>query len=70
MKNSLYKESKSSLSSLIKQTIQVGAGLTVILLLTGRNPSPFVLGGTVVAGICFVAYSEEKRLTKSRNKGR
>lgn len=66
-KKSLYEVSKSNLSSLIKQTAQVGLGFAGVLLLTGGNPSPLILGGSVLSGIAFVAYSQEKRLTKDRN---
>lgn len=61
-KRSIYEESKSNLLSLIKQTAQIGLGFVGILLLTGRNPSPLILGGSVLGGIVFVAYSEGKRL--------
>ena len=63
----LYEQSKSSLFSLIKQTGQVGLGLIAILLLTKGNPSPLVLGGTVITGIGYVAYTEQKRLTKNHD---
>ena len=62
------KNSQSSLNSLISQTAQVGAGLGVILLITGGNPSPEILGLTTVVGVAFVAYTEKKRLTKEYNK--
>jgi len=65
-RKSLYEESKSSLSSLVKQMAQVGLGFAGVLLLTGGNPSPLILGSSVLGGIAFVAYSEEKRLTKDR----
>jgi hypothetical protein len=61
---SLYKEAEAGLNSLVKQTAQVGGGLLMMLLLTGGNPPVFTLGLSVVVGIAFVAWSEEKRLTK------
>src|SRR6476469_3139895 len=61
---SLYKEAEDGLNSLVKQTAQVGGGLLMMLLLTGGNPPVFTLGLSVVVGIAFVAWSEEKRLTK------
>lgn len=64
----LYEESKASLLSLVKQTSQVGLGLIAVLLLTKGNPSPLVLGGTVVTGIAYVACTEERRLTNEKKK--
>jgi uncharacterized protein YjbI with pentapeptide repeats len=61
---SLYEEAEAGLNSLVKQTAQVGAGLLVMLLLTGGNPPALTVGLSVVGGIAFVAWSEEKRLTK------
>ena len=61
---SLYKEAEAGLNSLVKQTAQVGAGLLGMLLLTGGNPPALTVGLSVVGGIAFVAWSEEKRLTK------
>ncbi|MEG4035259.1 pentapeptide repeat-containing protein [Microcoleus sp. S36b_A4] len=61
---SLYEEAEAGLNSLVKQTAQVGAGLLMMLLLTGGNPPAFTVGLSVVGGIAFVAWSEEKRLTK------
>jgi uncharacterized protein YjbI with pentapeptide repeats len=61
---SLYEEAEAGLNSLVKQTAQVGAGLFMMLLLTGGNPPAFTVGLSVVGGIAFVAWSEEKRLTK------
>ena len=63
---SLYAEAKAGLSSLIKQTALVGAGFLVMLLLTGGNPPGFVVGLSVCSGIAFVAWSEKKRLTDSK----
>ena len=61
---SLYKEAEAGLNSLVKQTAQVGAGLLGMLLLTGGNPPALTVGLSVIGGIAFVAWSEEKRLTK------
>lgn len=61
---SLYEEAEAGLNSLFKQTAQVGAGLLGMLLLTGGNPPALTVGLSVVGGIAFVAWSEEKRLTK------
>ena len=61
---SLYEEAEAGLTSLVKQTAQVGAGLLGMLLLTGGNPPALTVGLSVVGGIAFVAWSEEKRLTK------
>ncbi|MEG4291578.1 hypothetical protein Q5692_27995 [Microcoleus sp. C2C3] len=61
---SLYEEAEAGLKSLVKQTAQVGAGLLGMLLLTGGNPPALTVGLSVVGGIAFVAWSEEKRLTK------
>ena len=61
---SLYEEAEAGLKSLVKQTAQVGAGLLGMLLLTGGNPPALTVGLSVIGGIAFVAWSEEKRLTK------
>ncbi len=61
---SLYEEAEAGLNSLVKQTVQVGVGLLGMLLLTGGNPPALTVGLSVVGGIAFVAWSEEKRLTK------
>jgi hypothetical protein len=61
---SLYDEAEAGLNSLVKQTAQVGVGLLGMLLLTGGNPPALTVGLSVVGGIAFVAWSEEKRLTK------
>ena len=60
---SLYEEAQAGLNSLVKQTAQVGVGLLGMLLLTGGNPPALTVGLSVVGGIAFVAWSEEKRLT-------
>ena len=61
---SLYEEAEAGLNSLVKQTAQVGVGLLGMLLLTGGNPPALTVGLSVVGGIAFVAWSEERRLTK------
>ena len=61
---SLYDEAEAGLNSLVRQTAQVGVGLLGMLLLTGGNPPVLTVGLSVVGGIAFVAWSEEKRLTK------
>lgn len=61
---SLYEEAEAGLNSLVKQTAQVGVGLLGMLLLTGGNPPALTVGLSVVGGIAFVAWREEKRLTK------
>ncbi|WP_293341326.1 hypothetical protein [Microcoleus sp. CAWBG58] len=61
---SLYDEAEAGLNSLVKQTAQVGVGLLGMLLLTGGNPPALTVGLSVLGGIAFVAWSEEKRLTK------
>jgi len=59
-----YEEVKEGLSSLVKQTAQVGAGFLVMLLLTGGQPPDYIVALSFVAGVVFVAWSEYKRLTK------
>ncbi|MEA5534509.1 hypothetical protein [Crocosphaera sp. XPORK-15E] len=61
-KISLYQDAKSTLSSLVKQTTQVFIGFMIMLLLTGGNPSVFIIALTVGLGIIFVACGETKRL--------
>jgi hypothetical protein len=61
---SLYEEAEAGLKSLVKQTAHVGVGLLGMLLLTGGNPPALTVGLSVIGGIAFVAWSEEKRLTK------
>lgn len=61
---SLYEEAQAGLSSLVKQMAQVGVSFVGMLLLTGGNPPALTVGLSVVGGIAFVAWSEEKRLTK------
>ncbi|MGK7899815.1 MAG: hypothetical protein AB4352_00100 [Hormoscilla sp.] len=61
---SLYEEAKAGLSSLVKQTAQVGASFLVMLLLTGGKPPGYTVALSFVGGVAFVAWSEHKRLTK------
>ncbi|MCF2150364.1 pentapeptide repeat-containing protein [Desmonostoc muscorum LEGE 12446] len=63
---SLYEEAKTGLHSLVKQTAQVGAGFLIMLLVTGGKPPALTLTLSCIAGIGFVAWSEEKRITKQR----
>jgi uncharacterized protein YjbI with pentapeptide repeats len=63
---SLNREAKTGLSSLFKQTAGVGTGLIVLLLLTGGNPPGFLMVLSFILGVGFVAWSEKKRLTESR----
>lgn len=60
---SLYKEAKEGFISLLKQTVYVSVGFSVVLLLTRGNPSVLVLSITFVVGIGFVAWCEKQRLT-------
>ncbi|MBN3989037.1 MAG: hypothetical protein HWQ36_00345 [Nostoc sp. NMS2] len=52
---------RDRLSSLVKQTTQVGIGFLVMLLLTGGRPSAFVVNSTACLSIVFVAYIEARR---------
>jgi len=65
-KTSLYEEAKTGLSSLVKQTAQVFAGLLVMLLLTKGNPPAFIIGLSFCIGTTFVAWSEKKRFAEVR----
>lgn len=58
---------KARLSSLVKQTAQVGIGFLVMLLLTGGRPPAFIVNLTASLSIVFVAYSEARRLAKGKN---
>ncbi|WP_176726877.1 hypothetical protein [Nostoc sp. KVJ20] len=60
MKSSIY-----SLSSLVKQTAQVGIIFLIMLLLTGGRPSGFVVGSTACFGLVFVIWGESKRRNNS-----
>jgi hypothetical protein len=48
------------LTSLLKQIACVGIGFLVMLLITGGHPSGFLVGLSVVLGIWFVVWSENK----------
>ncbi|MBN3958668.1 hypothetical protein [Nostoc sp. NMS8] len=61
------KSSICSLSSLVKQTAQVGIGFLVMLLVTGGRPPAFLVNLTASSSIVFVAYSEARRLAKGKN---
>jgi uncharacterized protein YjbI with pentapeptide repeats len=63
-RTSLYDEARTGLTSLIKQTVQIFVGWLVMLLLTGGNPSAFVVASSFCLGVGFVAWSEKERLTK------
>ncbi|MBW4563076.1 MAG: pentapeptide repeat-containing protein [Mojavia pulchra JT2-VF2] len=63
---SLDQEAKFGLNSLLKQTAQVGIGFLAMLLLTGGNPPALTMMLSCAAGISFVTWSEQKRLTKQR----
>jgi hypothetical protein len=62
MKSSTY-----SLSSLVKQTTQVGIVFLIMLLLTGGRPSGFVVGTTACFGLVFVVWSEARRQALRKN---
>lgn len=61
---SLYEDAKATFISLLQHTAQVGAGLIIMLLLTGGNPPGFIMGLSFFLGVAFVAWSEKKRLDK------
>ncbi|WP_013322528.1 pentapeptide repeat-containing protein [Gloeothece verrucosa] len=61
---SLYQDAKASFKSLVGQSVIVFVGLIVMLLLTGRKPSGFIVGLSFVVGVGFVAWSEARRLTE------
>jgi uncharacterized protein YjbI with pentapeptide repeats len=63
-KMSLYDEAKAGLSSLLKQTAIVFLGLLVMLIVTGGSPPAFIMGLSVLTGVSFVAWSENRRLTE------
>ncbi|MFB2833944.1 pentapeptide repeat-containing protein [Floridanema evergladense] len=63
---SLYEEAKAGFNSLIKQTVQVGTGFLLMLLVTGGKPPAFTVALSVVGGIAFVAWSEQKRMTNPK----
>lgn len=49
------------LTSLLKQTACVGIGFLIMLLITSGHPSSFIVRLSVVLGICFVVWSENKK---------
>ncbi len=59
----LEQVAEAGLISLLKQSFPVFVALLVMLLLTGGNPSSFVVGLNFSLGIVFVAWSEIQRLT-------
>ncbi|MBW4619112.1 MAG: hypothetical protein KME17_07105 [Cyanosarcina radialis HA8281-LM2] len=63
---SLDREAKAGLSSLLQQTAVVFIGFLVILLLSRGSPSPFIVGLSFVLGTIYVAWSEKRRIHKSR----
>jgi hypothetical protein len=65
---SLYDEAKAGFSSLLRQTTVVFVSFVVILLLTGGAPSSFAIALSFCSGIAFVAWSEQRRITKLRDK--
>ena len=62
----LYEEAKAGLGSLVQQTVTVFIGFAVMLLVAGGAPSGFVVGLSFCIGTAFVAWSEQKRMTKTR----
>ena len=52
------------LTSLLKQIACVGIGFLVMLLITSGRTSSFIVGLSVVLGICFVVWSENKKSLK------
>jgi hypothetical protein len=65
---SLYDEAKAGFSSLLRQTTVVFVSFVVILLLTGGAPSSFAIALSFCSGIAFVAWGEQRRITKLRDK--
>ncbi len=55
---------KNKLAPLIKQIATVGLGFLVILLLNGGRPLGLIVGLSVVLGIAFVVWSENKQINK------
>lgn len=62
----LYEEAKAGLGSLVQQTATVFIGFAVMLLVTGGAPSGFVVGLSFCLGTAFVAWSEQRRMTRMR----
>ncbi len=65
-KITLYEEAKAGLVSLVQQTALVFTGIVVMLLITGGVPSSFIVASSFCLGTAFVAWSEQKRVTKMR----
>lgn len=65
-KVSLYEEAKNELNSLVWQTATVFVGFIFMLLLTGGNPSGFIITLSFVLGIAFVVWREQNRFIKLR----
>ncbi|MDZ8241473.1 MAG: hypothetical protein RMZ69_30665 [Nostoc sp. ChiQUE01a] len=53
---------KNKLAPLLKQIATVGLGFLVMLLITGGRALGFIVGLSVVLGISFVVWSENKRI--------
>jgi hypothetical protein len=64
---SLFEEVKNGFTSLFQQAATVFAGLAVMLLVTGGNPSNLSLVLSFCLGTGFVAWSEQKRIQQLRN---
>ncbi len=63
----LYEEAKAGLSSLVRQLVIVFLGFVVMLLLTGGAPSGFVVALSFCLGTAFVAWKEQKRISRLRS---
>nr|RNJ66874.1 MAG: hypothetical protein EDM05_23720 [Leptolyngbya sp. IPPAS B-1204] len=63
----LYEEAKAGLSSLVRQLVIVFIGFVVMLLLTGGAPSGFVVALSFCLGTAFVAWKEQKRISRLRS---
>ncbi|WP_414569360.1 hypothetical protein [Nostoc sp. CCY 9925] len=55
-------EVKNKFALLLKLTAYVGLGFLVMLLITGGRASAFIVGLSVILGIGFVIWSENKRI--------
>jgi hypothetical protein len=65
-KITLYEEAKAGLRSLVQQTVTVFISFVFMLLFTGGAPSGFIVGLSFCLGTAFVAWSEQRRITKMR----
>jgi hypothetical protein len=65
-KITLYEEAKAGLVSLVQQTATVFISFVVMLLVTGGAPSGFIVALSFCLGTAFVAWSEQRRITKIR----